>query len=117
MRRPLPDEARRDAHIYVLYTTFSKFRKVGVGILIRNHTGDCLVACTEPLKGAVSPEIAESWALRCAVSLARDEGLTSVVFASDCLSLIQRINSSTNDRSEVGAVVGPRNCCELETII
>jgi hypothetical protein len=84
---------------------FSKFRKVGVGILIRNHTGDCLVACTEPLKGVVSPEIAESWALRCAVSLVRDEGLTSVMFASDCLSLIQRINSSTNDRSEVGAVV------------
>jgi hypothetical protein len=27
------------------------------------------------------------------------------MFASDCLSLIQRINSSTNDRSEVGAVV------------
>jgi hypothetical protein len=85
---------------------FSNFRKVGVGILIRNHTGDCLVACTEPLKGIVSPELAESWALHCAVSLARDEGLVSVVFASDCLSLVQRITSSTNDRSEVGAVVG-----------
>ena len=84
---------------------FSNLHKVGVGILIRNHNGDCSVACTEPLNGIVSPELAESWALRSAVSLARDEGFASVVFASDCLSLIQRINSSTNDRSEVGAVV------------
>jgi hypothetical protein len=84
---------------------FSNLHKVGVGILIRNHEGECLVACTEPLKGIVSPELAESWALRRAVVVARNEGFASVVFASDGLSLIQRINSSTNDRSEVGAVV------------
>jgi hypothetical protein len=39
---------------------FSNLHKVGVGILIRNHKGECLVACTEPLKGIVSPELAES---------------------------------------------------------
>ena len=53
----------------------------------------------------MSPELAESWALHSAVSLARDEVFTSVVFASDCLSLVQRMKSSSFDRSEVGAVV------------
>ena len=53
----------------------------------------------------VRPELAESWALRQAVILARDEGLTSAIFASDCLSLVQRVNSSSIDRSEVGVVV------------
>ena len=57
------------------------------------------------LKGMVQPELAESWALCHAVILARDEGLTSVIFASDCLSLVQRMNSSSMDRSEVGVVV------------
>ena len=78
---------------------------IEVGILIRKQNGECLVACTEPLKGIVQPELAESWALRHAVILARDEGLTSVIFASDCLSLVQRMNSSFIDRSEVGVVV------------
>uniref|UniRef100_A0A8R7P8F8 Reverse transcriptase zinc-binding domain-containing protein n=1 Tax=Triticum urartu TaxID=4572 RepID=A0A8R7P8F8_TRIUA len=84
---------------------FSNLHKLGIGILIRNHKGECLVACTEPLKGMVQPKLAESWALRQAVILARDEGLTSVIFASDCLSLVQRVNSSSIDRSEVGVVV------------
>jgi hypothetical protein len=35
------------------------------------------------------PELAEAYALRQAVSLARDEGLNQVIFAFDCLSLIQ----------------------------
>jgi hypothetical protein len=38
-------------------------------------------------------------------TLARDEGRDKVIFASDCLSLVQRLNSSGIDRSSVGLVV------------
>ena len=39
------------------------------------------------------------------MEFARDEGHGKVIFSSDCLSLIQRINSSTVDRSSVGLLV------------
>jgi hypothetical protein len=39
------------------------------------------------------------------VSLAGEEGFDKVVIASDCLSLVQRFNSSVVDRSQVGVVV------------
>lgn len=84
---------------------FPGLQKVGVGIVIRDHRGACLVACSQPLLGTATPELAEAWALRSAVSLASAEGFSSVIFASDCLSLVQRINSWCVDRSVVGAVV------------
>ena len=40
-----------------------------------------------------------------AIILAREEGLASVIFASDCLSLVKRMNPLSIDRSEVGVVV------------
>ena len=49
--------------------------------------------------------MAEALALRRAVFLARDEHFTHVTFASDCFSLVQRINSNIRDRPNVGSVV------------
>jgi hypothetical protein len=37
--------------------------------------------------------------------LARDEDLDKIILASDCLSVVQRVNSSTRDRSLVRVVV------------
>ena len=51
------------------------------------------------------PEYAEALALRRAVSFAREEGVDRAIFATDCLSLVQRLNSSEMDRSSVGLVV------------
>jgi hypothetical protein len=44
-------------------------------------------------------------ALRRALSLAGDEGFDKIVVASDCLSLVQRVNSPVIDRSQVGVIV------------
>jgi hypothetical protein len=51
------------------------------------------------------PELAEALALRHTVSLAGDEGFDKLIVVSDCLSLIQRINSSELDRSPISMVV------------
>jgi hypothetical protein len=37
--------------------------------------------------------------------MVRDKGFDKVIFASDCLSLIQRLNSPTQDRSQVGSLI------------
>jgi hypothetical protein len=74
-------------------------------VVARNHLGTCLVACRQRVKGVPSPEFAEGLALKHAVSTAIDEGFDKVIFASDCLSLLQRRNRSTMDRSDVGILV------------
>jgi hypothetical protein len=62
---------------------------MGAGVVIQNHQGDFLVACREHLNQITEPEYAKALALRCAVVLAKEEGFDRVIFASDCLSLVQ----------------------------
>jgi hypothetical protein len=78
---------------------------MGLGVVIRDHIDSCLVACNQLFDEVMTPEIAEALAVRCALTLARDEDLNKVIVASDCLSVVQRINSSTRDRSLVGIIV------------
>lgn len=68
------------------------------------------MACRVATPGTPAPELAEAMALRRSVYLAREKGYTSVIFASDCLSLVQRVNSSVRDRSLVGTVVFDIKC-------
>jgi ribonuclease HI len=91
--------------IHVDAALFPSSRRMGIGVVIRSHRGDCLLSCSELVQEVMTPEVAEALALRHAVSLAGDEGFDNVVIASDCLSLVQRINSSTVDRSQVGVLV------------
>ena len=64
-----------------------------------------MAACSEPLRGVRSPELAEAMALWHAVSLVREEGFTDVLFKTDCLSVVQRLQSPSMDRSVVGTVL------------
>jgi hypothetical protein len=64
-----------------------------------------MLRCRQQLHGLVSRENAEALVLRRAVSLARDEDFDKVIFVSDCLSLVYRLNSSVVDRSSVGLLV------------
>jgi ribonuclease HI len=92
-------------HIFVDAALFPPSRRMGIGVVIRNHNGDCSAACSELVEEVTTPEIAEALALRRALSLAGAEGFDKLIVASDCLSLVQRVNSSEIDRSQVGVVV------------
>jgi hypothetical protein len=78
---------------------------MAMGAVLRDSEGKCLAAASLPLQGFTSPEMGEALALRGAVMIACDKGFNKVIFVSDCLSLIQRLNSPAPDRSEVGSVV------------
>ena len=84
---------------------FSELSKFGAGVVALNSDGQFVIACREANYGSPEPELAEACALRRVVNLAREMGRDSVIFASDCLSLVQRINSHVCDRSLVGDVV------------
>ena len=64
-----------------------------------------MAACSEPFFGTFEPEMVEALAVRRAVYLAHDGHFSDVIFASDCLPLVQRLNSSVHDRSSIGSVV------------
>jgi ribonuclease HI len=49
--------------------------------------------------------LAEALALRKAVLFAKEEGFDSLIIASDCLSVVQRVNDLVTDRSDLGAVI------------
>jgi hypothetical protein len=87
-------------------TLFEEAKRMGEGVILRNYLGTCLGADRFQLQGFTSPEHAEALALQQAVSFAQDKGLNKVIFASDYLSLIQRMNSSLLDWSPVGILTG-----------
>jgi hypothetical protein len=80
--------------------------RIGVGVVVRDHMGSLKLACSEGLAGCVYPELAEALAVRRALTLTKDHGFRSIILASDCLSLIQKISSSVRDRTLVGSLVG-----------
>lgn len=92
-------------YINVDAALFSSSRQMGVGVVIRNHLGECVAACSELIPNVVVPELAEAFAIRRALSLAGEEGYANLIVASDCLSLVQRLTASTLDRSAVGVVI------------
>ncbi|XP_073358220.1 uncharacterized protein [Aegilops tauschii subsp. strangulata] len=76
-----------------------------VGVVVQDHTGQCVAAASEPLPGVSSPELAEALAVRRAVLLAHQENYSHVVIHYDCLLVIQRLRSSAQDRSMVGSII------------
>jgi ribonuclease HI len=84
---------------------FSASRRMGLGVVIRDHNGVCLTACSEYHEEVTSPEIAEALALRRAINLAKDEGFTKIIINLDCLSVVNRVNAVEDDRSLCGPVI------------
>jgi hypothetical protein len=84
---------------------FDDLKRMAMGMVVLDHSGECKLAACELLQGFVDPERAEAMALRRAVQIAREKGFLRVSFLSDCLSLIQRLNRPGPDRSVVGLVV------------
>jgi hypothetical protein len=98
---PLPEGT---VLINVDAAVFTTSRWMGIGVVIRDHTGNCLTACSELLNEVTMPELAEALALRRAVALAVEEGFNMVRVVTDCLSLVQRLESPTSDRSNICVV-------------
>jgi hypothetical protein len=78
---------------------------MGVGVIIRDHNGDCVAACCNSFPNVIVPELAEAMVVRLALSFARDEGLNNLIIASDCLSVVQSAKSSTRNHSFCGPVL------------
>lgn len=70
-------------------TIFTAFNRMGLGVVCRNHLGECLVGCFGHIKAVTSPELAQVLAVCQAIYVTRAENFQEVILASDCLSVIQ----------------------------
>jgi ribonuclease HI len=77
----------------------------GWGAVIRDHLGSVLLAGHGTVRGGASPEIAEAFAMRQALKIAREGGFQKIVMASDCQSLVRKVQATALDRSPVGSLV------------
>lgn len=83
----------------------SDSERMGAGAVIRDHQGRYLAACRQVFDRVTSPELAEAIAVRHALSFALQAGFDGLVLASDCQTLISKINTPLPDRSHIASVV------------
>jgi hypothetical protein len=84
---------------------FSKSGQAGFGVVVRDHRGMLLAASRGALQHVHAPEVAEALAMRQALVFSRNAGFQKIQVASDCLSLINRVQDDGFDRSPIGAIV------------
>jgi hypothetical protein len=77
-------------------TLFANQWRMAMEAVSRKHDGSCMLAASEPIRCFSSPELVEAMALRRVVTIAKEK----VIFASDCMSRILRLNSSAQDCSQ-----------------
>lgn len=84
---------------------FTQSGRAGFGIVIRDNQGKVRLASRGRLQCDLNPEVAEALALREALTTTKVAGFQNVIVASDCLSLINKVNRVQFDRSSTGAIV------------
>jgi hypothetical protein len=75
-------------------------------VVARDHSGTFKFSRSEEIEGTTIPELAEAMAMRRASVLSRDHGFTHVAFASDCLTLVQKMSTPAKGWSMVDSMVG-----------
>ena len=83
---------------------FPKTNRMGLGIVCRNHRGEFLAACRQGFDKITNPELAEAIAFRQAILFASRLPYKQVIIATDCLSLIKKLQSKAIDRSFTGSI-------------
>jgi hypothetical protein len=68
---------------------FPAERRMGCGIVLRNHEGGFILSMSEGFGGLPAPEMAEAIAVRRGLMVAKDHGVTKAVLVSDYLTFSQ----------------------------
>jgi ribonuclease HI len=93
---------------------FNQSRRMCIGVVIRDHNGKCLAACSEHQEEVATPEIAEAVAMRRVLSLAAEEGFANIIISSDCLSVVNRVSALEMDRSICGSII--HDICHMASL-
>ncbi|KAK3189303.1 hypothetical protein Dsin_028864 [Dipteronia sinensis] len=80
--------------------------KVGVGLVIRNHSGVVMAAGLQYINASFSLMIAEAVAVLCGIDLAVEKGMLPIVIETDALSVVNLIRAGCPISSDIGMMIG-----------
>ncbi|XP_031120339.1 uncharacterized protein LOC116023477 [Ipomoea triloba] len=78
---------------------------VGAGAVLRDHAGRFVAAFATRLQCAPDPYLAETMAIKEALSWFKTRGVNHVILETDCLNFCSSFNSSCRDLSYVGILI------------
>ncbi|KAE8806593.1 non-ltr retroelement reverse transcriptase [Hordeum vulgare] len=84
---------------------FTHDKSMGAGVVMREHSGSCIVCYGIGVPDVILPELAEAIAIQRGLQFALCEGIQEVLLGSDCLTVVQRVNLLDQDRSICGSVI------------
>lgn len=80
-------------------------RRMGIGVIVRDHTREVIATISAPKNYITAPDIAEAVAALKAVTFCRERGLSKVVLEGDALQVVTALNSSTGNWSSYGHLI------------
>ncbi|XP_042974784.1 uncharacterized protein LOC122306423 [Carya illinoinensis] len=75
--------------------TFPELSVAGVGVVLRNHKGEVIVACSKVEKEVSSAEFIEAVALLRGLQLCVQWGIPKLMLETDCLILVNALNGNS----------------------
>ncbi|KAK4394097.1 hypothetical protein Sango_1880500 [Sesamum angolense] len=82
----------------------------GLGVIARDHEGNCVAWRTNTLLGATDPEHCEALAARLAVDFGIEQGWRNCLIEGDCILVIQKLLMAKEDASAVGPIISDILC-------
>ncbi|KAL2926785.1 hypothetical protein RDABS01_028375, partial [Bienertia sinuspersici] len=90
---------------------------IGIGAVIRDHTGDVVVAMCKKEEGDYSVEVKEAIALRLGLQITLEAGFTKLVIETDNLKLYHHLHAKKIDTSYFGYIVKDILCLASNNFI
>ncbi|KAE8820563.1 f-box domain containing protein [Hordeum vulgare] len=84
-------------HRQVDAAIFTHDKSMGAGVVMREHSGSCIVCYGIGVPDVILPELAEAIAIQRGLQFALNEGIQEVLLGSDCLTVVQRVNLLDQD--------------------
>lgn len=79
--------------------------QIGCGGVVRDATGDVMVACCGRMEGGYEVDVAEALSARFVLKIAWESGFRDIVMESDCLKLIAHLKLAKVETSSFGNLV------------
>jgi hypothetical protein len=74
-------------------------------VVVRDSLGGFVAARRDSFLNVQVPEVAKATAVRAALSFAHEEHLDNLIVATDCLTVVKRVESKMKDRSSCGPII------------
>ncbi|KAK4402961.1 hypothetical protein Sango_1036800 [Sesamum angolense] len=77
----------------------------GLGVIARDHEGNCVAWRTNTLLGATDPKHCEALAARLAVDFGIEQDWRNCLIEGDCILVIQKLLVAKEDASTIGPII------------